>query len=461
MTKILTIASLSGRYDTGRSDYLTCTSGFPSRDRLTSDLVRPAEPSTRLIPEMNFVCSGSVVGFTVAMNRKRGAVGHPAIQIWRPVNCSQSITLQQSRECLYRSKGMGIPIHEAVCVDVARNELSEVFHCKLNGSVQVSVQPGDILGLQLPQRNSLSFAKVLKGPTNFVFEPSLSLDVRATASALLLSERNSTNQELPQITLAVESVNGEFLCCKSMLDICVYMYNSNVGSDCFRGFPEIPVGKVRGYGVNGTTVTLLIPEMNFTCDETLLAGFTFTGKDQRKGEEQDPRIQIWRENDRQPGIYYRTGSAISIHLPGENSKYLCDDGAIKLKTVSRTHWCILREEFQITIQSGDILGLEVPPPSDDDFELFFTSGGPTNHVFHRPLNSTVNLSNHDEEVQQIPQITFSLTSGETIFKYVLTNLLIVTSYSDLQRYELVLLYSSRLKLPMPVKVNDRLTHPSE
>lgn len=189
---------------------------------------------------------------------------------------------------------------------------------------------------------------------------------------------------------------------------------SNVESDCSSGFPEIPVAEVGGYGVGGAIVGLIIPEMNFTCNKTLLAGFTFSGKDQRRGEEQDPKIQIWRENDCQLGTYYRTGPSIPIHLPGNISKEVCADGAIKLKMVSRTYWCILREDFQITIQPGDILGLELPPPSNDDFELFFTRGGPTNLVFHQPLNLTVNLSNHDEEVQQIPQITFSLTSGEII-----------------------------------------------
>ena len=100
---------------------------------------------------------------------------------------------------------------------VTVDELSEVFHCKLNESVQVSVQPGDILGIELPtylpQKTRLSvsrlmFAKVLKGPTNFVFGPSLSLPTTASAQ---LCDRTSINQELPQITLEVESANGEFV----------------------------------------------------------------------------------------------------------------------------------------------------------------------------------------------------------------------------------------------------------
>lgn len=197
----------------GRSDDLTCTNGFPSRDRLTSDVVPGTGSSTRLIPEMNFVCSGSIVGFTVAMNRKKEAKEYPIIQIWRPDNCSQSITVQQqSRKYLYHRVGVNIPIHEVVCVGglVTVSELSEVFHCKLNESVQVSVQPGDILGIELPQGNSLSlmFAKVLKGPTNFIFEPSHSL---LNTAGALLPNRTSTNQMVPQIMLEVESDNGEIL----------------------------------------------------------------------------------------------------------------------------------------------------------------------------------------------------------------------------------------------------------
>ena len=202
-------------YDAGCSDDLTCTNGFPSRDRLTSDVVPGAGPSTRLIPDMTFVCSGSIVGFTVAMNRKSGAKEHPVIQIWRPDNCCKSITEQQSRGDLYHREGVGIPLHEAVCVDglVTVNELSEVFHCKLYESVQVSVQPGDILGIELPQGNSLSvsvlmFAMVLIGPTNFVFEPPLS---SPTTAGALLFNRTSTNQMVPQIMLEVESANGEIL----------------------------------------------------------------------------------------------------------------------------------------------------------------------------------------------------------------------------------------------------------
>ena len=53
------------------------TNGFPGR--LIYDVRFPAEPSTRLIPEINFVCDGTIVGYTAAL---RGVAG--VIKFWGP-----------------------------------------------------------------------------------------------------------------------------------------------------------------------------------------------------------------------------------------------------------------------------------------------------------------------------------------------------------------------------------------
>ena len=161
-------------------------------------------------------------------------------------------------------------------------------------------------------------------------------------------------------------------------------------------------------GHSSTTVTILIPGMNFTCNGTL-AGFSFTAINRHKGN-QDPEIQIWRKNVSQSGIYYRIEPAISVNFSGSDT--VCADGLAKV--ASRTYWCILNEAFQVAVLSGDILGLQLPPAVDNDADILFTrgSGGPTNYLFHNQLNSDVaNLSRNDSVVQQLPQITFSLTSG--------------------------------------------------
>jgi hypothetical protein len=73
--------------------------------------------------------------------------------------------------------------------------------------------------------------------------------------------------------------------------------------------------------------------------------------------------------------------------------------------------CILNKEYQVSVEPGDILGLEIPPTEDDDFDIFFTMGGPTNYIFNTRLNSTIDLSENSETVAQLPQISFGLTSG--------------------------------------------------
>ena len=159
-------------------------------------------------------------------------------------------------------------------------------------------------------------------------------------------------------------------------------------------------------GYSNSTVTVLIPDMNFTCSGTL-AGFTFAGINRNEGH-QDPQIQIWREK---PGGYYELGHAIAVNISKED--IVCADGLIRPKAGSRILRCILNEDFQLAIQARDMLGLELPPMYDNDFDILFTRGrGPNNYVFHRSLNSTVILSHRDEEIQQLPQITFSLTSGK-------------------------------------------------
>lgn len=174
---------------------------------------------------------------------------------------------------------------------------------------------------------------------------------------------------------------------------------------CTRGFPGFPssLGTKDNGGNTDTAVTIIIPEMNFTCNATI-AGFTFAGINRMNGN-QDPLIQIWRENSSQPAVYYKTGPAIALNI----SATVCDDGLPKIST--RTFLCVLKKEYRVLIQSGDILGFEMPPTSDDDFDILFTTGGPRNYIFQELSNSNVELSNHQMLKLQLPQITFSLTSG--------------------------------------------------
>ena len=152
------------------------------------------ESVTILIPEMNFTCSGTVVGFTVGGWQVNGEED-PLIQIWRE-NLSHPTQLHKT--------AADIPINGTVCENglVKEPEIS-VFHCNLSESFQVSVQPGDILGLKIPPRKDddfvVLFADTTKGPLNYVFDSQL------VASPISLSNASSVNQQLPQLTLQIES----------------------------------------------------------------------------------------------------------------------------------------------------------------------------------------------------------------------------------------------------------------
>ena len=185
-------------------DAASCTSGFPSR--LIYDVSLRAGPRIRLIPEMNFACNGTITGYTAVLrNRTRPGDQDPIIQVWRK-------NTSQFGSYVYYKTSPDIAIDSGLCVDgltqlVAEvSSGNEVLHCNLNQRTRVSVQAGDILGLELPERNNddirLAFARVSSGPTNYVFDTS-----KSQLTYYDLWRRNTYRivRELPQITLEIGS----------------------------------------------------------------------------------------------------------------------------------------------------------------------------------------------------------------------------------------------------------------
>ena len=154
------------------------------------------------------------------------------------------------------------------------------------------------------------------------------------------------------------------------------------------------------------SVTILIPEMNFTCSGTVV-GFTVGGVEMNRKE--DPLIQIWRENLSHPnqGVYYKTVADITIN------RTVCENG-LSREPQARVFYCNLSESFHVSVEPGDILGLEIPPLNNDDFLVFFadTTKGPLNYVFDgQLLASPISLSNASSVNQQLPQLTLQIESG--------------------------------------------------
>ena len=74
-------------------------------------------------------------------------------------------------------------------------------------------------------------------------------------------------------------------------------------------------------------------------------------------------------------------------------------------------YCALKQSIHVSVQFGDILGIELPPTNDASFDLYFTDRGPVNYVFQQQLSSTVNTITKSSVVKEQPQITLDIISG--------------------------------------------------
>ena len=139
-------------------------------------------------------------------------------------------------------------------------------------------------------------------------------------------------------------------------------------------------------------------------------GFTVTGKT-RNGK-MDPKIQIWRENKAQCGTYYKPVADIVIESTSCNNFTTLSDPS----QAAKTYLCSLKTSAVVSVQIGDILGIELPPRNDSDFELYFTIGGTMNYIFQQQLSSTVQLAMRVRVSvsEDLPQIKLDVLSGESI-----------------------------------------------
>ena len=113
------------------------------------------------------------------------------IQIWResPSQCGT-----------YFKPVADIPVRGNVCDGGATIISSGVYHCTLKNAFRVPVQPGDILGLELPPTNSDDYQIHFTsgGPINYVFQEQLLSDTALSGRAIEV-------QEQPQISIVVNT----------------------------------------------------------------------------------------------------------------------------------------------------------------------------------------------------------------------------------------------------------------
>ena len=79
--------------------------------------------------------------------------------------------------------------------------------------------------------------------------------------------------------------------------------------------------------------------------------------------------------------------------------------------------CILRESVQVSVEPGDIIGIELPPEQRANFKLYsVTETGLTNYIFKpRPdyQSSTIDLSNRTIETTVLPLVRVEVKPSRT------------------------------------------------
>ena len=167
------------------------------------------------------------------------------------------------------------------------------------------------------------------------------------------------------------------------------------------------------------SATILIPDMNFTCSDRVIAAVTVVAPTTIMGLPRGNRklqLQIWRQSVDKNGVFYKV----------EKNIVLTSDVCMRLKREPLAKkWqkfdalvfqCSL--PMQPPVQRGDVLGIKVPSMVED-LPLYFTESGPINYVFLGQNSGRVNLSNYDREIAQQPLITLQVVSnpGLSIYKY--------------------------------------------
>ena len=132
---------------------------------------------TRLLFSMNFTCHGTIVGWTVTGERIDGRTQFPELQVWR-ANVSQGSDY-------YYKPGKDIPVDpEGSVCEIVTQTCGQIFQCRLTAANRVQVQPGDILGVELPQETNsgfhLFFISIPGTQDHFIYRARLSSSVHTS-----------------------------------------------------------------------------------------------------------------------------------------------------------------------------------------------------------------------------------------------------------------------------------------
>ena len=144
--------------------------------------------------------------------------------------------------------------------------------------------------------------------------------------------------------------------------------------------------------------TVLLPNLTFGCNGTIVrltiaVAYNYSLE---QPEQSAPKIQIWKATQN----LYKSGPEILV----SNSSCVESDMTLNEGILQ----CTLSEAARVSVQPGDILGVEIPPPAADynGCEILFnTSSESTAHIFRQNQPSSIlNLSEADDITSHLPQI---------------------------------------------------------
>ena len=147
--------------------------------------------------------------------------------------------------------------------------------------------------------------------------------------------------------------------------------------------------------------TRIIPSLTFTCSGTV-THWRAAGEF-RNGGNANSVLSIWRERSGGSGTYDRI-DGIELGICGS------EDPTPSVAGMSGVYECTLPQNDRVSVQSRDVIGIELPGENQADFRLYFddTNNAPTNYVFS-DHDTTFSLSQAISSEQTFDQPQISLT----------------------------------------------------
>ena len=162
----------------------------------------------------------------------------------------------------------------------------------------------------------------------------------------------------------------------------VYAYHATAENECVTPVNTSCGGtNVDDRGYINSMETRLVVGMKFTCNGTIVgwrvAGTVGQGR-------QYPKLQVWRLRNASASSqeYFKPGNDILMEGTVSSPPVDCDIFEHTLDKAS-----------QVTVQSGDILGIELPPENDQAFDVLYAlGGGPLTYIYRQRLPSPFDLN---------------------------------------------------------------------